>query len=140
MAKPIKVDKATEADKAYFTALFGDHPALHIKPMFGNLAAFVSENQQMCAGLFGSSIGLRLAEDERAALLAIPGAGPFGPEGRPMKQYIAIPPSWRDAGDDDAGETVDGWIDLAVSHTESLPMKKQKPPKKKQPKMDSKNG
>lgn len=127
----MKVDKPSDADKDYFTELFGQHPALQIKPMFGNLAAFVNENQQMCAGLFGSSVGLRLAEDERDALLAVPGAGPFGPEGRPMKEYVAIPHDWRTTEADGGGAAVDTWIDRAVAHTESLPPKKKKPAKKK---------
>jgi hypothetical protein len=54
----MKIDKPSDADKADFTELFGQHPPLEIKPMFGNLAAFVSENQQMCAGLFRTSCSL----------------------------------------------------------------------------------
>lgn len=124
----MKIDKPSDADKVYFTELFGEHPALQVKPMFGNLAAFVSENQQMCAGLFGSSVGLRLNEEDRAELLALPGAGPFGPEGRPMKEYVTIPHAWRDADPDAA---LDSWIDRAVAHSSSLPPKKKKPAKKK---------
>ncbi len=94
--------------------------------MFGNLAVFVRSNGQMCAGLFGASVGLRLDENDRAELFAIDGAAPFGPEGRPMKEYVAIPPAWRQ-GDDD----VDGWIDRAIAHTQSLPPKKKTGKKKK---------
>jgi hypothetical protein len=79
--------------------------------MFGNLAAFVSENQQMCAGIFGSSVRMRLTEDDRDELLAVPGAGPFGPKGRPMKEYIAISYDWRN----DGVGAVDAWIDRAVA-------------------------
>lgn len=117
----MKIDKPSDEDKANFTALFGDHPALEIKPMFGNLAAFVSANQQMCAGLFGPAVGLRLSEDDRADLLAVAGAGPFGPEGRPMKEYVAVPPAWSGGGSE-----IDGWIERAVTHTESLPAKQKK--------------
>lgn len=122
----MKIDKPSDADKARFTELFGDHPALEVKPMFGNLAAFVTSNKQMCAGLFGSSIGVRLAEDDRVVLLAVDGAGPFGPEGRPMKEYVALPPAWSSSGDE-----IDGWIDLAIAHTESLPPKRKPTPKPK---------
>ena len=127
----MKVDKPSEADKDNFVALFGEHPALEIKPMFGNLAAFVKANQQMCAGLFGASVGLRLAESDRGELIAVEGAGPFGPEGRPMKEYIAIPPAWCRLGSAVDGSDVDDWIDRAVAHTESLPPKKKKATKKK---------
>jgi TfoX/Sxy family transcriptional regulator of competence genes len=122
----VKIAKPTEDDKAYFTELFGEHPALELKAMFGNLAAFVRSNEQMCAGLFGASVGLRLGENDRAELFAIDGAAPFGPEGRPMKEYVAIPPAWRESGDD-----VDGWIDRAIDHTQSLPPKKKKTPREK---------
>jgi hypothetical protein len=107
----MKIDKPSDADKADFTELFGQHPPLEIKPMFGNLAAFVSENQQMCAGIFGSSVRMRLTEDDRDELLAVPGAGPFGPKGRPMKEYIAISYDWRN----DGVGAVDAWIDRAVA-------------------------
>ena len=49
----------------------------------------------MFMGLFGSSIGIKLAEGDRATLSAIEGAEPFGPEERPMSGYVAIPASWR---------------------------------------------
>ena len=121
----MKVAKPSEEDKANFTALFGDHPGLELKPMFGNLAAFVRSNQQMCAGLFGPTIGLRLNESDRSDLMDVEGAGPFGPEGRPMKEYVAVPAAWNVGG----GE-VDSWIDRAVAHTETLPPKKKKSKKK----------
>lgn len=54
--------------------------------MFGNVGAFVNGN--MFAGLFGPTIGVNLAADEHAALLA-GGGGPFGPAERPMKAYLA---------------------------------------------------
>ena len=63
-----------------------------MKPTFGNLGAFVNGNMFM--GLFGSSIGVKLPEEDRARLLAEPGAGPFGPEERPMSGYVALPPTW----------------------------------------------
>ena len=117
----MKIAKPTEQDKAQFTALFGDHPALVLKPMFGNLAAFVNSNQQMCAGLFGPQVGLRLNADDRAELLAVAGTGPFGPEDRPMKEYVSIPSKWKRGGD-----RVDDWIDRAIAHTEALPPKKKR--------------
>lgn len=126
----MKVAKPTDDDKAYFAELFGEHPALELKPMFGNLAAFVRENSQMCAGLFGASVGLRLPTEQRDELLAIDGAGPFGPEGRPMKEYVAIPTAWRDNVHAESAP-VDTWIDRAIAHTEALPPKKKKASKKK---------
>ena len=57
-------------------------PGVEVKPMFGQLGAFVNGNMFM--GLFGGDVGLKLGETEQAELLAKPGAGPFGPAGRPM--------------------------------------------------------
>jgi hypothetical protein len=47
----------------------------------------------MFAGLFGSSLGVKLAEKERAALSTIEAAGPFGAVERPMGGYPSLP-SW----------------------------------------------
>ena len=57
--------------------------------MFGNVAAFVNGN--MFIGLFGPSVGPRLAEADRQSLLAIDGSGPFGPQHRPSREYAAMP-------------------------------------------------
>ncbi len=57
--------------------------------MFGNLGAFV--NGTMFAGPFGSSPGVKLADD-RAELATIEGTGPFGPAQRPSGGYLPLPP------------------------------------------------
>ncbi len=70
-----------------------DDPRVVVKPMFGNLGAFVNGN--MFAGLFGDRIGVRVLDDaRRAELAATDGAGPFGPEERPMGGYVAAPAAW----------------------------------------------
>ena len=116
------IPKPSDDDKAYFASLFEDRPDVELKPMFGNLAAFSVNNSQMCSGLFGPLVGVRLPEDQRQELLAVDGAGPFGPEDRPMKEYVALPPAWRSGHDDD----VDAWIDRAVAHTATLATKKKR--------------
>jgi hypothetical protein len=47
----MEIPKPSEADKDFFRAVLPDDPAVEVKPMFGNLGAFVYGN--MCAGLFG---------------------------------------------------------------------------------------
>ena len=89
----MQIPKATEADRDYFRSLLPADPAVEVKPMFGNLGAFVHGN--MFAGLFGPDVGVRLAEEARAELAAIEGVGPFGPEGRPMGGYLSLPAGWR---------------------------------------------
>ena len=60
--------------------------------MFGYASAFVNGN--MFAGTFQEAIVVRLAEDDRAALLKLKGAAPFEPmKGRPMKEYVVVPAS-----------------------------------------------
>ena len=115
--------KPTEADKDYFRSIVPDDPRVEIKPMFGNLAAFVNGNMFM--GLFGSDVGVRLPEAERASLLEIEGAGPFGPEERPMGEYVALPPVWRDEA-----ERAAEWSERALDHIAALPPKVKKPKKK----------
>lgn len=115
----MKIPKPTEADKERFRDLVPDAANVEIKPMFGNLAGFVNGNMFM--GLFGSSVGVRLEEPDREQLLAHDGAGPFGPEERPMGAYVALPAGW---SDDEAAP----WIDKALAHVGAQPPKK---PKKK---------
>jgi uncharacterized protein YndB with AHSA1/START domain len=69
-----------------------DAPGVEVKPMFGNLGAFVHGNMFM--GLFGTDIGVKLPEDGRSRLLAVPGAAPFGPRsrrgGRPTRAPVGV--------------------------------------------------
>ena len=116
----MQVPKPTEADKERFTELVPEAPDVEVKPMFGNLGAFVHGNMFM--GLFGSDIGIKLPEDGQQELLAVPGAGPFGPADRPMGGYVALPAGW---SADQAGS----WIDRALEHVAAFPPKARKPRK-----------
>jgi TfoX/Sxy family transcriptional regulator of competence genes len=115
----MNIAKPTAEDRARFTALAPDGPSVEVKPMFGNLGAFV--NGHMFMGLFGSEIGVKLPEDERAQLTALPGTRPFGPEERPMGGYVTLPAAW-------TPEKAAPWIDKALAAVAALP---PKPPKKK---------
>ncbi len=118
----MQIPKPTEADKEFFRGLVPDGAGVQVKPMFGNLGAFVNGN--MFAGLFGPSVGVRLADAERDELLAVDGTGPFGPAERPMGGYVALPPLWRD----DPHRAAD-WVARALEHVEALPPKPPKPSK-----------
>ena len=113
----MQIPKPTDQDKEFFSSLIPDEPAVEVKPMFGNLGAFVNGNMFM--GLFGSDVGIKLPEDDRQRLLAEPGAGPFGPEERPMAGYVAIPAGWP------AGPAAD-WIGRSLAYVAGLPPKKPK--------------
>jgi TfoX/Sxy family transcriptional regulator of competence genes len=116
----MQIPKPSEEDKQFFRSLIPSGPAVEIKPMFGNLGAFVNGN--MFAGLFGPAVGVRLGEAARSELAAIDGSGPFGPAERPMAGYITLPAAWRTTPDLAAR-----WVEQALSHVSSLPPKIKKP-------------
>lgn len=70
---PLEIPKASDAEKEHFRSVLPDHPEVVVKPMFGNLGAFVNGN--MFAGLFGPTIGVKLADADREELEAGPSAG-----------------------------------------------------------------
>lgn len=113
----MKMPKPSEADRERFRALVPeDDPRVEIKPMFGNLGAFVNGNMFM--GLLGADIGLKLPDDAREALLAVEGAGAFGPTDRPMRAYATLPAEW--AADPAWARS---WVDRALEHVAQLPPK-----------------
>jgi hypothetical protein len=114
----VQIPKPTEADKVRFRSIVPDDPRVELKPMFGNLGAFVQRNMFM--GLFGADIGVKLALADAEKLSAIEGARPFGPPERPMRGYVTLPPAFIG--------TPDGtrWVTTALAHVAALPAK---PPK-----------
>jgi TfoX/Sxy family transcriptional regulator of competence genes len=120
----MEIPKATEEDKEFFRSLIRQDPAVEIKPMFGNLGAFVHGN--MFAGLFGASVGVRVDDAASEELAAIDGSGPFGPAGRPMGGYTSLPSAWRSSPDLAAR-----WVDRALAHVRSMPPKVKKSKKAK---------
>src|SRR5207249_11880558 len=53
----MEIPKPTDADREWFRSVVPDDPRVEVKPMFGNLGAFVNGNMFM--GLFGSAVGVR---------------------------------------------------------------------------------
>jgi TfoX/Sxy family transcriptional regulator of competence genes len=111
---PMKMPKPTEADKARFQALVPREAGVEVKPMFGNLGAFVTGNMFM--GLFGSDVGLKLAEGDQSALREA-GGGAFGPAERPMAGYVTLPATFDDAA-------ASPWVTKSLSYASQLPPKK----------------
>ena len=72
------------------------------------------------------SAGPYVFDDTVIELLAEKGAGPFGPEDRPMKEYAAMPVAWREGHEREVNE----WIERAIAHTRTLPPKKKKAKKR----------
>jgi TfoX/Sxy family transcriptional regulator of competence genes len=79
----VEIPKPSEEDRQFFRALVPEDPEVEIKPMFGNLGAFVHGN--MFAGLFGSAVGVRLGEADAAELAAVEGSGQPAKVKKPAK-------------------------------------------------------
>jgi TfoX/Sxy family transcriptional regulator of competence genes len=112
----MQMPKPTTADKSRFESLVPADARVAIKPMFGNLGAFVNGNMFM--GLFGADIGIKLGQADQAELLAA-GGGPFGPAERPMGGYISLPANMSEA---DRAR----WIARSLGYVSALPAKKKK--------------
>jgi TfoX/Sxy family transcriptional regulator of competence genes len=112
----MEMPKPTEADKERFRSLVPDDPRVEVKPMFGNLGAFVNGNMFM--GLFGAQVGLKLDDADRAALAA-EGGGPFGPAERPMGGYVTLPEGWTPA-------QAEEWVATSLAMVGAFPPKKAK--------------
>ena len=85
----VAMPKPSEQAKAAFAKIVPDGPTVTLRPMFGNLAAFVNGN--MFAGLFGEDLFVRLPEEEGAKVRK-QGGRDFEPmPGRAMRGYVIVP-------------------------------------------------
>jgi len=114
----MQMPKPSEDDKEFFRSIVPDDPRVEVKPMFGNLGAFVNGNMFM--GLFGADVGVKLGEADRERLTAV-GGGPFGPEDRPMGGYVTLPAAWRSAP-----AQAEPWVAASLALIAALPPKKKK--------------
>ena len=124
----MEMPKATEADKEHFRSVVPDHPGVVIKPMFGNLGAFVNGN--MFVGLFGPTIGIKLSDEDREVLESTERTVPFGPAERPMGGYTGLPEMWNEEGDGDNARAR-AWTEKAFAYVAALPPKAAKEPRPK---------
>lgn len=106
--------------KEQFAALISHFPEIESRKMFGYPAGFV--NGQMTICVFGDRLMLRLSESDRAAFLKQPGTKLFEPmPGRPMREYVEIPPDLMKKETD-----LRKWIKKGIGYTKTLPLKKGK--------------
>ena len=119
----MEMPKASDQDKERFRSLVPDHPDVAVKPMFGNLGAFVNGN--MFAGLFGPTIGIKLSPEDREELESSERTVPFGPAERPMGGYTGLPEMWNEEGDGDDARAK-AWIHKAFEYISTLPPKEPK--------------
>jgi hypothetical protein len=92
-----------------FDAIAERHPEAQRKKMFGYPALFVGGN--LVTGLFADRWMIRLAPDDLAEIVALPGGGPFEPmAGRTMKGYATVP---KDVVADDTA--IDAWVGRSIA-------------------------
>src|SRR5262245_38440487 len=115
--KSMKMPKPSEDAKAAFARVVPDGPAITIKPMFGQLSAFVNGN--MFCGIYGEEFIVRLPADEIARVKK-QGGRDFEPvAGHKMGGYVVVPGDWR-------AKPPTALIKRALEETRKLPAKKPK--------------
>jgi TfoX/Sxy family transcriptional regulator of competence genes len=110
-----------------FLSLVPDDPGVEVRRMFGCPCFFYGGN--MFAGVHQENLFVRLGDDDRAALLALPGAGHFEPmAGRPMREYVCVPQAVLTDR-----PALEAWLARSLVYLRTLPAKQKKPRAPKQP-------
>jgi TfoX/Sxy family transcriptional regulator of competence genes len=102
---------------AAFDAALAGKPDIERRQMFGYPCAFLNRN--MLSGLFQDQMMVRLSEADRAKAIAEQGAMPFAPGGRPMREYVVLPPAI--VADK---KKLGVWLKRAIAYVGSLPPKR----------------
>jgi len=120
----MKIPKADNKLEELFKSILPDDPSITVRPMFGNLSAFVNGN--MFSGIYGEDLFVRLSDGDRADLLKVKGASLFEPmKGRPMKEYVCVPKAWLETP-----AMLKPWIIRSLEWSSALPPKKKTNKKK----------
>ena len=101
---------------ARIRARLKDRAGFTEKRMFGGLSFLLNGN--MCCGVHGEEMIVRLAQNDGEQALSEPHARRFDLTGRPMKGWILVGPAGL-AADADLGR----WVDRAAGYAASLPPK-----------------
>ena len=116
----MNIPHASEESRKFFDAIVPTDPNVTVRPMFGNVSAFINGNMFM--GLYGDDLFVRLSEKDGQELLSNKGASLFEPmKGRPMKGYFFIPKTWWSKP-----ETVHNWVSRSLAYAGKLPSKNLK--------------
>jgi TfoX/Sxy family transcriptional regulator of competence genes len=105
-----------EALAARVRAVLAGHEGLAEKRMFGGVAFLLDGN--MCCGVHGDDLILRLAPERAEDAQADPNVRVFDLTGRPMKGWVLIAPSGIEADDE-----LRSWVGQGVAFARSLPAK-----------------
>lgn len=112
----MQIPKPTASAKERFQSLVPGDAQVSVKPMFGNLGAFVDGSMFM--GLFGADVGVKLDDAGQRELRAA-GGGPFGPAERPMGGYVTLP---RTLSQTEAQR----WVARSLAYVSTSPAKRKK--------------
>ena len=96
-------------------SLLADRADVREQRMFGGLTFMVAGN--MCCGVHGNELIVRLDPDQEEDALARPHARPMDLTGRRMRGFITV------HADGMKGDRLDQWVREAVARAESLPPK-----------------
>lgn len=107
-----------EALAARVRKLLGKRKGIVEKKMFGGVGFLLNGN--MCCGLHGGELIIRLDPQETDDALAEPHTRVFDMTGRPMKGWILVKPAGVASG-----SALATWVGLGVSYASSLPAKKR---------------
>ncbi len=125
-APKMTFEKTTPAFLAAFEAVApGPERGLEKRQMFGFPVRFLNGN--MCIGVHNNAMILRLSAADRAAFIARENGAIFEPmKGRPMKEYVKVPPLL--VAD---RARIGTWIERSLAYAATLPAKQKKKAKPK---------
>jgi TfoX/Sxy family transcriptional regulator of competence genes len=94
----------------------GGHAGVSERKMFGGIGFMIDGN--MCCGVHGEELILRLGDEDAEAALADPHGRVFDMTGRPMKGWVLMGP-----GALESDEELRRWLEPAIDLASSLPAK-----------------
>jgi TfoX/Sxy family transcriptional regulator of competence genes len=97
--------------------VIGDDPRLSERKMFGGLCLMVSGN--MCVGVVGDKLMVRVGADGYADALAQPHAREMDFTGKPMKSMVFVRPAGIKTD-----PALERWVDRGLDFAGSLPPKR----------------
>ena len=114
--------KPSKELEARVDRLLGAREPTEKRPMFGCAAWFARTNAQMCGGVYGDGLMLRIGQPAAEKWIRLDRASAFDPMGgRPMREYIYL-----EAGQLQTGAQLPRWLDRALEFTTQLPQKEKR--------------
>ena len=96
--------------------VLGGHQGVVEKKMFGGMAFMLSGN--MCVGVTGDDLMVRVGPDGLEDALAQPHARPMDFTGRPMKGFVYV-----DSPGTETEDSLEKWVQRGVAFARTLPSK-----------------